>query len=76
MKKEVYFVRKKEGYFLRDFTFNAYSNTIRCNPQNYWIATIKDGKIIFDSWDGAIKGRYSKIYVWLLWNLGLIKPDK
>lgn len=32
-----------------------YSSTIRLMPQNYWIATIKDGKLIFDSWDGMTK---------------------
>ena len=24
-------------------------------PENYWIATIKDDKLIFDSWDGMTK---------------------
>jgi hypothetical protein len=68
---------KKEKYFLRNFKFNAYSSTIRAYPQNYWIATVySDGSIEFNSWDGAIKGRYSKIYVWLLWHLGLIPNDK
>ena len=66
----------KEKYLLRNFKFNAYSSTVRCWPQNYWIATVKGSRIIFDSWDGAIKGRYSKVYVWLLWKLGLIRPDK
>lgn len=67
---------KKEKYFLRNFVFQPYSNTIRCNPQNYWIATVKDNKLVFDSWDGAIKNRYLKIYIWLLWNFGLIKQVK
>ena len=45
---------------LKNFTFCEYSQTIRCNPENYWIASLKDGKIVFDSWDGAIKGRYNE----------------
>jgi hypothetical protein len=36
-------------------TICNYSSTIRLMPQNYWIATIKDGKLIFDSWDGMTK---------------------
>lgn len=32
-----------------------YSTTIRLMPQNYWIATIKEGELIFDSWDGMTK---------------------
>jgi len=32
-----------------------YSNTIRLMPQNYWLASITDKKLIFDSWDGMTK---------------------
>ena len=32
-----------------------YSGTIRLMPQNYWVATIVNGRLIFDSWDGATK---------------------
>ena len=64
---------KAENYFLRKFVFEQYSNTIRCKPQNYWIATIIDGNIHFDSFDAAIKNRYFKVYVWLLWKLSLLK---
>ena len=24
-------------------------------PQNYWLASIKDNKLLFDSWDGMTK---------------------
>lgn len=67
---------KKERYFLRNFRYSTPSGTVRAFPQNYWIASIHDGKIVFDSWDKAIIGRYSKIYIWLLWNLGLMKHNK
>ena len=32
-----------------------YSNTIRLIPQNYWIATIKENEVVFDSWDGMTR---------------------
>jgi len=32
-----------------------YSNTIRLMPQNYWLASVTDEKLIFDSWDGQTK---------------------
>jgi len=32
-----------------------YSNTIRLMPQNYWLASVTDKKLIFDSWDGQTK---------------------
>jgi hypothetical protein len=65
---------KKEKYFLHNFVFSEYTQTIRCNPQNYWIASVKNNKVVFDSWDAAIIGRYSKLYIRILWSLGLIKP--
>jgi len=64
---------RKEKYFLRNFVFESYSNTIRCKPQNYWIASVRDGKLFFDSWDKAIINRYSKLHIRLLWKLNLIK---
>lgn len=45
---------------LKNFVYEKETQTIRCKPENYWIASVKDGKVIFDSWDGAIVGRYSK----------------
>ena len=32
-----------------------YSNTIRLMPQNYWLSSVTDKKLIFDSWDGQTK---------------------
>lgn len=37
------------------FVFNKYTNTIRLMPENYWLASVTDGHVIFDSWDGATK---------------------
>ena len=33
------------------------TKTIRLMPQNYWIASVRDGELIFDSWDGQAKKR-------------------
>ena len=38
-----------------------YSNTVRVYPENHWIATIKENRPFFDSWDGAIIGRFTKV---------------
>lgn len=35
--------------------FCDYSQTYRSYPENYWLATVKNNDVIFDSWDGAIK---------------------
>lgn len=31
------------------------TKTIRLMPQNYWLASINDGKLKFDSWDEMTK---------------------
>ena len=36
--------------------FNEYSQTYRAQPSNVWLASLKDGKLVFDSWDGLAKG--------------------
>ena len=38
-----------------EFKVCSYSNTIRLMPQNYWIATIKENRLQFDSWDGMTR---------------------
>lgn len=38
-----------------EIIFNDYTQTFRLMPQNYWLASIKDGKLLFDSWDGMAK---------------------
>jgi hypothetical protein len=35
--------------------FSKPTNTFRLMPQNYWLASIKDNKLLFDSWDGMTK---------------------
>lgn len=35
--------------------FNEYTQTYRAQPSNVWLASIKDDKLIFDSWDGLAK---------------------
>ena len=48
----------------KNLKYEKGTNTIRTVPENYWIATVTDnGQIMFDSWDGAIKGRVDKEYV-------------
>ncbi len=36
--------------------FEEYTQTIRKVPENYWVASVKDGQLVFDSWDGMVKG--------------------
>jgi hypothetical protein len=43
------------------------TKTIRSVPENYWVASVKNGKVVFDSWDGAVKGRITKTYVRNWW---------
>ena len=40
--------------------FNEYTQTYRYAPQNYWLASVKDGKLLFDSWDGMTKEIFKK----------------
>lgn len=40
---------------LRKIVFDKYSQTFRLMPQNYWLASIKNNKLVFDSWDGMTK---------------------
>jgi hypothetical protein len=35
--------------------FDQYSQTYRIMPKNYWAASVKQNKLIFDSWDGCTK---------------------
>jgi len=47
--------------------YSEYTDTIRSVPENYWVASVKNGKLIFDSWDGAVKGRINKTFVKKWW---------
>ena len=58
---------------ITNLRFEPSTRTIRSVPENYWIATVKENKtLVFDSWDGAIKGKINKPYIRLLWFLGFI----
>ena len=53
-----------------NITFCEYSQTFRLMPFNYWLASVKDEKLIFDSWDGITKKHFKKdrllkLKVWL-----------
>lgn len=47
--------------------YSEYTGTIRSVPENYWVASVKNGKLVFDSWDGAVKGRINKTFVKKWW---------
>lgn len=38
-----------------DIRYERNTQTFRSVPQNYWLASIKNNKLVFDSWDAAIK---------------------
>ncbi len=40
--------------------FCKYSQTFRLMPYNYWIASVKDNKLVFDSWDGMAKSLFKR----------------
>ena len=35
--------------------YENYSKTFRLVPKNYWLASVKNNKLFFDSWDGQAK---------------------
>lgn len=37
-----------------------YSETFRALPSNVWLASVKDKKLVFDSWDGLAKSYFKK----------------
>jgi hypothetical protein len=40
--------------------YNEYTETFRAMPSNVWIASVKNKKLVFDSWDGLAKDYYKK----------------
>lgn len=40
--------------------FCDYSQTFRLMPFNYWLASAKDKKLLFNSWDGMAKEHFKK----------------
>jgi len=61
---------------LKKFIYQTGTKTVRSAPENHWIGTIRNGILHFDSWDGAIKGRINKPWIFVLWILGQIKIEK
>lgn len=57
----------------KNFIYEKGSKTIRTTPENYWVASVKNNKIIFDSWDGAIKGRINKFKLRFMFYFKMIK---
>jgi hypothetical protein len=40
--------------------FCDYSQTFRLMPFNYWLASVDNDKLVFDSWDGMTKKHFKK----------------
>jgi hypothetical protein len=40
--------------------YSKYSNTFRLMPYNYWLASVKENKLTFDSWDGMTKKKFKE----------------
>lgn len=36
-------------------TYSKSTSTFRFMPYNYWAASVKNGKLVFNSWDGMTK---------------------
>jgi hypothetical protein len=56
------------------YEYNVYSQTIRRFPENYWVCSEKDGKLVFDSWEGKIRW-YDKAIAFFLFYTNLIKVN-
>ncbi len=58
---------------ITNFRFEPRTKTIRSVPENYWVATVENNdKVVFNSWDGAIKGKICKPMICIMWAFGLI----
>lgn len=60
-----------------NIVFCDYSQTYRLMPFNYWIASVKENKLVFDSWDGMTKEWFKKdkllkFKVWLKFIIKII----
>lgn len=40
---------------MKKLRYEPSTQTIRSVPENYWLASVKDGEVVFDSWDGVAK---------------------
>lgn len=67
-------LKEYHGYF-RSFMFDEYTQTVRTKMTNYWVASVKDGQLVFDSWEDQIKGRIDEAEVRYLWSTGKLPKD-
>ena len=51
------------------FIFSEPTQTVRTFPENYWIASVVNGHLVFDSWDGSIVDRFKKKDVEKFWKI-------
>ena len=55
---------------MRNITYCRYTDTFRYMPQNYWMASVKEGRLMFDSWDGCSKNLFKSnplLYIIIWW---------
>ena len=58
--------------------FCEYSQTFRLMPFNYWLASVDNNKLVFDSWDGMTKKHFKKdrllkLKVWFKFSFKTLK---
>lgn len=59
--------------FNYNLIYQPESGTIRNVPENYWVASVVDGELVFDSWDGMVKGKIDEERISTMWKNGEIK---
>ena len=59
---------------MEKYKYNAYTKTIRKHPANYWVCTVVNDKLVFDSWEGMVTWK-DKLAVRILFFLGIIKVN-
>lgn len=60
-------IKTSKANKITNLKYSPYSETIRSVPENYWVASVENGKVVFNSWDGAVKGRINKAFVREWW---------
>lgn len=66
---------KRHGNYFRHFMYEKSTKTIRTKMSNNWVATVRDGKLVFDSWDGAIVGKIDQREVTKLWEARMLPEN-
>lgn len=54
------------------YSFSKYTGTIRKNPENYWICSVVDSRLVFDSWEAKVRV-IDKVIVFFLFYTRLLK---